>query len=924
MSVSTNTSLWLAVGVVLLFIATPVSAFGAGDIIDVSNIDKVNYRHGDIENTLLELIMAAGSNTKFGKLDVKRVYFGNWLRDYSQAIDVGGLKQLPAETIRILLWCLSFMTFGYATGEFEVTAERLGCYRPEEHIDNPKDYADNLDARQYDQRLRAPVNEALELKVDPENGLKTYIASENAGCDTSAGLVRKLFEKSIELGRKYKKDNDKKDLYEALRLLGTGLHCLEDFSAHSNYTELALRELGVDAFPHVGKATEMDVKGKKVFPIVTGTFGMTDFLHSVVGEMGDKVAQSEIEDMDSQLTSASENDEKNQTSVLKDILDKVPWDMLEGDKPDTAKADELKQAATAKAEEQKQNPVDPNAQIGGINIEEAKKTAQQTLKDMYPILQFHDEVMKSVTEVMSKVPGLDDLVENMSGALQIFIFSLLAPYVKPIIAQARVELKSSSEGVLKSSEKGQYEVFSNDQSTDPTHSMLSKDHFSNVLNPVAGQVACATVKFVVPHIVDSWSDEGKDVRQTIDDILQIFHHPSLRDENRAGQKAMFETVKAWWDGKDESEKQHLKEILSTEGVKDGKNHEGHSDEGTHGHSHGAPPKKKQQESEGGVPSAQEGASFISSIANLALKESGLGDKLGIKSGGEQRQQRDETPSHGGGSQSHGRTEQSSYGSASRKNDEEQTSSTQGRSSNQQSSYGSAGRNQDEEESSNKYGGSKQEPSYSSSSRNNNQSESTGYSQPSTKTSYGNSSRNNNDDEPSYGHSNQQSSRRTNDDESENTGYSRGSNQQSTRRNNDDESENTGYSRGSNQQSSRRNDDDESENTGYSRGSNQQTSRRNDDRSEDTSYGNRGSSGYSGNQQEDSSFGSARHGGGENETSSYGRSSNTQSSRRNNENESGNTSYGGGHGNSGYGQDKTEESEHGSRRRGGNDEETSRY
>jgi len=37
------------------------------------------------------------------------------------------------------------MTFGYATGEFEVTEARLGCYRPEEHIDNPKDYADNLD-----------------------------------------------------------------------------------------------------------------------------------------------------------------------------------------------------------------------------------------------------------------------------------------------------------------------------------------------------------------------------------------------------------------------------------------------------------------------------------------------------------------------------------------------------------------------------------------------------------------------------------------------------------------------------------------------------------------------------------------------------------------------------------------------------------
>lgn len=50
-------------------------------------------------------------------------------------MDVGTLKSLPAETIRILVWILSFMTFGYATAEFEVTSERLGVYRPEEHIE---------------------------------------------------------------------------------------------------------------------------------------------------------------------------------------------------------------------------------------------------------------------------------------------------------------------------------------------------------------------------------------------------------------------------------------------------------------------------------------------------------------------------------------------------------------------------------------------------------------------------------------------------------------------------------------------------------------------------------------------------------------------------------------------------------------------
>ena len=50
----------------------------------------------------------------------------------------GTVKSISAEAIRLLLSVLGFMTFGYGSREFEVTAERLGCYRPEDHIDNPK------------------------------------------------------------------------------------------------------------------------------------------------------------------------------------------------------------------------------------------------------------------------------------------------------------------------------------------------------------------------------------------------------------------------------------------------------------------------------------------------------------------------------------------------------------------------------------------------------------------------------------------------------------------------------------------------------------------------------------------------------------------------------------------------------------------
>lgn len=40
-------------------------------------------RHGDIEDTLLTLLMSrAAGGKKFDKMNVARVYFGNWLRDY--------------------------------------------------------------------------------------------------------------------------------------------------------------------------------------------------------------------------------------------------------------------------------------------------------------------------------------------------------------------------------------------------------------------------------------------------------------------------------------------------------------------------------------------------------------------------------------------------------------------------------------------------------------------------------------------------------------------------------------------------------------------------------------------------------------------------------------------------------------------------
>ncbi|KAK0117956.1 hypothetical protein ONS95_012268 [Cadophora gregata] len=571
-----STTLLLTVAIVLLF-ARPAHAFGAGNIASVAKIEGLNWRHGDIEDTLLTLLMSrAAGGKKFDKMSVARVYFGNWLRDYSQAIDVGTVKYVSAEAIRILLWVLGFMTFGFGTKEFEVTTERLGCYRPEDHIDNPKDYADNIDATQYDRRLRGPVDERVELAIDPYTGLKNYIANERAGCMTSALHVRKLFGRCIQLGRSYNRSRNKDELYESLRLLGTALHCLEDYSAHSNYTELALIEMGErDVFPHVGRRTKIRLQGARseVYPIVTGTFGGVDFLHSVLGEMGDKATQSEIQELEGTIQQQAGGD----TSLLQDLLDKIPKGIF-GDKDEAGKAEELKMNATnAQMNQTRVSPRDP---------EEFTIQMQEIAKEIKPVMAWHDEVMLSITEAIEKIPMLPELIEQLEGQVNMFVFSLIAPFVLPIISQIKNELNTGSSEIIQSSKDKQLIVFHDDECSDPTHSMLSKDHFSNVLNEPAGKIASQVLKWVVPQIIECMDDERADVDRTINRIIAgVFHHPAQRnvgeDGASDGRRLMFQVVEQWWQSQGRNQDK-LRDQLNRNGVMNGENHKPGVQDSGHG------------------------------------------------------------------------------------------------------------------------------------------------------------------------------------------------------------------------------------------------------------------------------------------------------------------------------------------------------
>ncbi|KAK6496657.1 hypothetical protein TWF481_001647 [Arthrobotrys musiformis] len=544
---------------------TGASAFGAG----TTSSDDCKWRHGDIENALLGLMLArTAGGTAFTRMDVKRVYFGNWLRDYSQIMDVAFLKVVGPNVLRTLVALFAFMTFGYGTGEFEVSDSRLSVYRPEEHLDNPKNYANNIDAKKYDSRLRGVVDEDLELFPDDRTGMKGYIANERLGVTTSAGYVRKALGRCIKLGRQHARKKNIKDFDDALRHLGAALHALEDFPAHSNYIELCIRELGErGVFPHVGTATEVEVKGEQVFPLVTGSFGTVHFLSSVVGGDPMNPNPSELQLLEQQIASALEADSTHggEVKALKDLFESLPKGLLNDQS--IANLDLLEEQS-----KEKQKQVQTRADDG----EPVDLDSKDLYDQIYPFLEMHDRVVREIVYGMEEVPSHAATYEKIQQSLCIVTFTLIAPYILPILQQARIELAESANELIAIASEKEGEVFSDPYCSDPVHTVISKDNASNVLSEPAGRIAVEIVKFVVPLVMRAWDEPEMDMEPLINYIIGVFHHPVCRDNhNHRGQAAMFAVVRDWWELKSEDEKDELRGSLSMDGIKESKNHHGH-------------------------------------------------------------------------------------------------------------------------------------------------------------------------------------------------------------------------------------------------------------------------------------------------------------------------------------------------------------
>ncbi len=264
----------------------------------------------------------------YGPVEREQIFFGNWTRDYNQLIcpqllkkpgDAPGLGmcgQTKATTsssatgpvllgfdlgqfssafnstladgflsrtaltaiIKVLAEA-KFVNSGKSKGIsvneqrqiFDVTEQRLGVYRPEEHIDNP---AGLEDGRCKDDDLRGPVLPA-DLEIDPATGMKRFIASQGSG--SSYDLIESYFTEAVRLGRNP----------DGLRYFGMGLHILEDFFCHTNFVEICLFKLGYRDVILWSKPEPADR-----VPMTSGIFGFADTVVSILYEISHHLVQA--------------------------------------------------------------------------------------------------------------------------------------------------------------------------------------------------------------------------------------------------------------------------------------------------------------------------------------------------------------------------------------------------------------------------------------------------------------------------------------------------------------------------------------------------------------------------------------------------------------------------------------------------------
>ncbi|KAG8997572.1 hypothetical protein FRB94_007596 [Tulasnella sp. JGI-2019a] len=592
-------------------------AFSAGYIPPESWLEGHAYRHGDIEAVLEKYINQNSNSTahgwRFQKEDIKRIYFGNWLRDYSQLADTSAFSFLSLSHLLSILQVVGFLNFGFGSYPYEITSDRLGVYSAVEHIDNPRGYT--KDAKKYDHRLRGPVR-PVELEIDPRTGMKNYIANERGSWDTSSKYIRRTLRKCVQNGRKAYITGDEGARNDAYRDLGAALHTIEDFLAHSNFIELVLIDQGYrQVFPFVGSQTHIPAPGgKNVYPLVTGTFGDKDAIHSLLGEVADYMSQSSltaIQDKVKAATTRQQNDMKAGAhkigklatiqALLSNLIAETELRAANASaalfKPPRWHLPGLLGARSLQNYERSDQAQDERRILVSRDLSAIHQSVIQVINNALPKkdprdmaademhktitkltnLKVHIEakVLESTKHVVDGLAYAKDKMGILKDNLDVYVLKGLEPIMTPLISLLTQSIYRLMDAVL-IDEDAEWEVFNNTRSTNPSHSLLSKDHFRIILNEPAGMIARISIMHAVDRVVQLWTNPSMNVDSTIDDIVDCIFHPNFSKEARGLPRSpiqfqMTSVVNTWLSSMDDFHRAETLKRLMKDQISHAKN-----------------------------------------------------------------------------------------------------------------------------------------------------------------------------------------------------------------------------------------------------------------------------------------------------------------------------------------------------------------
>ena len=200
------------------------------------------------------------------------IYFGNWQRDVSQFL--APMVGVKAPALGPLLFELLDIKAEARFGR-RLRRDRLGVYRWEEHLDNPRQYGVALDPASYGPvavptEVEAPEDSRFQLSLwreDPTTALPRYYL-------VSRRYVLEQLARALRAGPGP----------DGFELVGNALHVIEDHFAHSNFVELALGRFDPRVDPMTGRHVEggqpiADLRGR--WRLTTGVFLLADTAQSI-------------------------------------------------------------------------------------------------------------------------------------------------------------------------------------------------------------------------------------------------------------------------------------------------------------------------------------------------------------------------------------------------------------------------------------------------------------------------------------------------------------------------------------------------------------------------------------------------------------------------------------------------------------------